>query len=120
MAQRESENRNLRSDTVKSGREKGYFQKGNSGKPKGAISEKTKLWNKLGEFVKTDMTEKFMVEVMTLEGREFVQAYKDILEFFKPKLARQEIKAEVNDVTVRSFNVVPASIKKSDSGNSNK
>ncbi|MGZ5283721.1 MAG: hypothetical protein ACXWEY_15710, partial [Bacteroidia bacterium] len=71
-------------------------------KPKGAISAKTIFWNELSDFVTTGGAEKFKQELMKLEGKEFVQAYSNILEFFKPKLARQEIKAEIEPEKIKT------------------
>lgn len=71
------------------------FKKGESGnpqgKPEGTVSEKTKLWNDLKEWMIEGGAEKFKVEMNKLEGKEFIQAYTNILEFFKPKLARTDL-----------------------------
>lgn len=68
------------------------FKKGQSGnpngKPKGAISEKTKFWNELKEFMANEGAEKFKTELMKLEGSAFVTAFNNSLEYFQPKLNR--------------------------------
>lgn len=82
----------------------GRFKKGESGnpagKPKGTISEKTKFWNQLKEFMIEDGAQKFKKELMTLKGKEFTNAYTATLEFFQPKLVRSEIKAEVKNSVI--------------------
>lgn len=86
----------------------GQLTKGHGGlKPKGAVSKKTKLWEKLGEFVVNDGAEQFMNNIITLmsskDPKEValgMSMYKDTIEFFKPKLSRQELKANV-ETTIR-------------------
>lgn len=66
------------------------------GKPKGAKSEKVKFWNQLKEWMVEEGSEKFKSELMKLQGKEFVTAYSQTLEYFKPKLSRAEVKNENN------------------------
>ena len=75
----------------------GKFTKGNPGKPMGALSKKTILWNQLGEWFISDGALKFIQEMKKLEGKEFINAYSQMLEYFKPKLSRSEISAEIGD-----------------------
>lgn len=76
------------------------FKAGNPGKPKGAVSEKTKFWNELKDWMIEGGADKFKEEMGKLQGKDFIHAYNNALEYFKPKLARTEIKAEVNDKTI--------------------
>ena len=76
----------------------GKFTKGNPGKPKGAISKKTILWNQLGEWFISDGASKFIHEMKNLEGKEFISAYSLMLEYFKPKLSRSEIIADIGEI----------------------
>lgn len=70
------------------------FQKGNPGKQKGTISEKTKFWNQLKDFMTNEGAEKYQKELMNLKGKEFIVAYSSLLEYFQPKLIRSEVKTE--------------------------
>lgn len=73
------------------------FEKGRKktgGKKLGSVSEKTRHWNELKDFVTEKGAEKYKQEIMSLEGKDFIIAYNNILEYFKPKLARTEIKHE--------------------------
>ena len=75
------------------------FQKGNklaTGRPKGALNEKTSMWNNIGECISTWGAERFLQELNTLTGKDYIFAYTNIVEFFKPKLARNQ-----NDTTVK-------------------
>lgn len=67
--------------------------KGNSyspGRPKGSKNERTEQWEQFSEWMMEAGLERFQREIETLEGEKFVQVVKDLMEFFKPKLARQE------------------------------
>jgi hypothetical protein len=69
--------------------EKGRLQKGHGGlKPKGAISERTEMWNKLGEYVVTQGAERAMQVLGAMEDEEFLKNYMTMLEYFKPKQGR--------------------------------
>ena len=75
----------------------GTFIKGVSGnpegKPKGTISEKSKIWNEIGEWFKGDGLEAYQKELMTMqkeEPKEFLKRYEAMLEYFAPKLQRTE------------------------------
>jgi hypothetical protein len=69
----------------------GQFDKGHSGfKPPGAISKKTALWNELGDFFVNDGAKKFVQEISSLSGKDYINAYSQLIEFFKPKLSRIE------------------------------
>jgi hypothetical protein len=67
------------------------FKAGNPGKPKGAVSEKTKAWEELGDFICHAGAERYMNALVALEDDKFLEKYAYILEFFKPKLARSEV-----------------------------
>lgn len=82
--------------------EKGRFTEGNNGKPKGAISEKTKIWNEIGEWFAGEGLAKYQSNLMAMMDSSFsnvsaegMKRYETLLEYFKPKLSRAEIKAEV-------------------------
>lgn len=73
---------------------KGQFTQGNKGKPKGAVSDKTKFWNELKGWMTTEGAEKLKEEMGKLKGQQFVYAYGNLLEYFQPKLSRAEVKHE--------------------------
>jgi hypothetical protein len=68
------------------------FEKGKSGNPSGrpvgAVSEKTKLWDQLGNYVVSQGAERAMHILSTMEDEEYLKYYMTMLEFFKPKQAR--------------------------------
>lgn len=70
------------------------FKKGVSGnpngKPKGTLDTKTKGWELLKETITTELTDKFMKEMQQLEGTAYINAYLNVLEFFRPRLSRTE------------------------------
>jgi hypothetical protein len=75
------------------------FQKGQSGntkgKPKGAVSQKTKFFNEMADWFTQEGAERFIEEMKKLKGQQYVMAYSNALEFFKPKLSRAEHKVEL-------------------------
>lgn len=85
----------------------GQFTKGNPGRPKGAKGKKTETleavgldtWRSIQEFITTEGAEKWIEEIRQLDGKEYIQAYTTMLEYFKPKLARTEVQAEVKAET---------------------
>jgi len=82
------------------------FKKGESGnpagKPKGTISKKTEIWNEIGEWFANDGLDKYKDKVMEMldsssdvKCLEGMKRYEALLEYFKPKLSRTEVKAEI-------------------------
>jgi DNA-binding Lrp family transcriptional regulator len=73
----------------KSRNEKGHLLPGHGGlKPKGAVSEKTKMWNELGEWFVQAGAAKCMRIMNEMEDEEYIKHYTALLEYFKPKQAR--------------------------------
>ena len=73
------------------------------GKPKGALSAKRKAWELIGDSLVNECSDKFMEEMNKLEGTAYINAFLNIMEFFKPKLSRQEslnTNVELDRVTV--------------------
>jgi len=71
------------------------FKKGtpkppNSGKKKGTKNEKTKQWEAIAEYMIEDGATRFANAMKTMPDEKFIPVYLNILEYFKPKLARQE------------------------------
>ena len=101
MLQNESESKHKgRSHLFKKG------QSGNiNGKPKGAISLKTRGWDLLKETITTELTDKFMQEMSKLDGQQYINAYLNVLEFFRPRLSRTESKVENTNVEQVVINI---------------
>lgn len=55
-----------------------------------ASTQKTRQWEDIGTYLTIHGSERFLAEIDQLKGKEYVAAFKDILEYFKPKLARTE------------------------------
>lgn len=84
------------------------FQKGHKPtKPKGAVSQKTKMWNEIGQYILCEGSEKALSILMRKQGDEFLKYYILILEYFAPKLQRTELKHE-GEITQRieGFNYI--------------
>lgn len=68
------------------------FKKGESGNPNGrpvgAVSEKVKMWEALGNYVVSQGAERAMHVLSTMDDEEYLKHYLTMLEFFKPKQAR--------------------------------
>lgn len=77
----------------------GTLKKGHSGlKPKGAISEKTAIWNEISEWFKGEGIEAYQEELMEMRKEntgEFLKRFETMLEYFQPKLSRTEFSGNV-------------------------
>ena len=69
---------------------------GRARKPKGAISQKTRQWEALGEAIATKHTDRFNKILADLQDEQFVSVYLQTLEYFRPKLARTELTGKDN------------------------
>lgn len=69
------------------------FQKGNklASASKGDIRLKPDEWANFGAWLVQGGTDRLHAEMETLQGKDFVQAFCGILEYFRPKLARTEL-----------------------------
>jgi len=74
------------------------FEKGNSlgGRKEGSIGQKTKQWEALAESIATTHTERFNDILSRLPEDKFISSYLQVLEYFKPKLARNTIDGNVS------------------------
>lgn len=74
------------------------FKKGESGnptgRPNGAVNKKTEMWNQLGEYVVTSGAQRAMTILGDMDDEDFLHYYLTMLEYFKPKQARQTIVGE--------------------------
>lgn len=71
---------------------------------------KTKQWEALGEMITGELTDDVLRYVKGLKGEEKFNAYLKLLEYFKPKLSRSEVKAEIDNVSEK-INTVYAAIQ---------
>ena len=72
------------------------FEKGNPGRPDGIKNQKTKQWEALAESIATTHTDRFNEILATLPDDKFISSYLQVLEYFKPKLARNTIDGNVS------------------------
>ena len=75
------------------------------GRPKGALNKTTAILRSFLATVTDDNQVKFEQELMKLEGEKFVHAYLTMLEYCTPKLARIEVKAEVEKRTIQVIEI---------------
>ena len=59
-----------------------------SGRPQGAVSDKVRMWNELGEWFVQEGAAKCMRIMNDMEDEEYIKHYTALLEYFKPKQAR--------------------------------
>ena len=75
------------------------FKKGEINNPKGrtvgAKNKKTEQWYELGEFIINDGAKKYMDYINGLKDKDYAERFERILEYFKPKQMRTEIKGEI-------------------------
>lgn len=68
------------------------FKKGSSGnpngRPKGASSERTLLWQELGDYFVNQGAEKAIRIMKGMDDDKFMDVYAKMIEYFKPKQAR--------------------------------
>lgn len=64
------------------------FKKGEGGRTKGAKNKRTEQWEAFADYCMTGGLERFKKELDSLKGEKYVNAFANLLEFHKPKLAR--------------------------------
>lgn len=70
-------------------------QSGNpNGKPPGVKSRKVVLWEQLSDYLLNSGAERFKKELIKLKGADYIDGYLKVMEFFKPKLSRSQIKVD--------------------------
>jgi len=69
---------------------KGRFATGNPGRPKGSKNRKTKAWEELGKYMVEEGTERVREVLRNCNNDEFLKHFKDLLQYFKPQLQRQQ------------------------------
>jgi hypothetical protein len=80
------------------------YKKGESGnpagKPKGAINEKTKAWEQLGDFITETGADRVKDILTTCTNDQFMFYYPMLLEYFKPKRARVDKEGETANTVI--------------------
>ena len=76
------------------------FKPGNPGKPHGAVSHKTKLWEQLGDMLVNEGAERVKEYLLTCDIETMLKHYSNLLEYFRPKLQRSE-NTNTTTLTVR-------------------
>lgn len=61
------------------------------------MHDKEEMWEKLGRTITGIHAKRFNEELTKLEGKDYIQAYIQVLEFFAPKLARKEVVQKLTD-----------------------
>jgi len=59
-------------------------------RPVGSKNTKTEQWETFSLWLMTEGMKRFQTEMRKLNGKEYILTVKDLLEYFKPKLARTE------------------------------
>jgi hypothetical protein len=84
------------------------FKKGVSGnpkgKPKGALSEKTKAWDSLGDFLTEEGAEKAREIIRNAPPDKFIFYYTMFIEYFKPKRSREDSQGNPENKIVINVN----------------
>ena len=62
-----------------------------NGRKIGTKNKKSIEWEALGEAIRNKHAKRFNEELDKLEGREFIKAYTNIINYFKPKLQNTSI-----------------------------
>ena len=82
------------------------FEKGHKkigGRKEGSTNKKTAQWEVFSEYCLNGGLERFEQELNSLEGKQFVDAFLTLLEYHKPKLARTEVKHELENETIKQL-----------------
>ena len=48
------------------------------------------MWDQLGDWFINTGAQRFIIEIESLSGKDYINAYSQLIEFFKPKLSRVE------------------------------
>ena len=60
------------------------------GREEGSKNERTKQWEAFSEYCLTGGLKKFKEELAKLNGKDYITAFNNLLEYHAPKLARSE------------------------------
>lgn len=78
--------------------EKGHAKHPGSGMKQGQKTAKVQAWEVLGEYLCDEMAGQYLEWVKTLKGEEMAKQFQTMIEYFRPKLQRSEIKAEMGEL----------------------
>jgi len=84
------------------------WKKGEGGRPKGVKNKNTLAWEGLRDSIVNVHTERFNTILTELEPDKFIDTYLKILEYFKPKLARNENVNENYNAQLVTINIPQA------------
>ncbi|MDH5570377.1 MAG: hypothetical protein OEY89_01350 [Gammaproteobacteria bacterium] len=76
-----------------------------SGRPKGAKGKRQQEWEQLGEFLTETGAQRVKAYMESLNDKEFFEKYKDLLNYFKPKMQSTSIDAKVEAKPIEYRNV---------------
>lgn len=65
-----------------------------NGKPKGTLSKKTLEWEEFGKQLLENGLPRAIEILQTCDDEKFIAQFTNLLEYFKPKLARSEVNVE--------------------------
>lgn len=75
------------------------------GREVGSKNVRTQQWEALGNAIQEVHTERFNRVLAAMDDETFAKNYLQVLEYFKPKLARTEIQAAVETKEVQTFSI---------------
>ena len=81
------------------------FEKGHEkigGRKKGSKDKKTLQWEAIGEWLANEGSERYMKLLQQLEDDKYLNEFKAIIEYFKPKQQRTQIEGNMkSDIIIR-------------------
>ena len=72
-----------------------------SGRPKGIVPERVKQWEELGKALVERHSDRANQVLDNLDDEKFIDQYCKLLEYFRPKLQRSEVKQDNGPVEIR-------------------
>jgi len=87
------------------------FKIGNKEATKKGKHEKTKQWEALGEAIVTKHADRLNEILDNCDDETFIRHYSNVLEYFKPKLARTELSGELDIQTIQPLVIQPVKVK---------
>jgi hypothetical protein len=69
----------------------------------GQKSLKVQAWERLGEYIINEGAERYLKNLQNMNDKEFNFEIKSVMEFFKPKLQRADVKQETTVKNLRTF-----------------
>jgi len=78
-----------------------------NGRKKGSKNKRTIEWEQLGEFITAEGAKRAAKIMMECEDEQFMNHYKSMLEYFKPKQARTEITGDPDAPVLKQVYIMP-------------